>query len=75
MLQRMLLKRMFANQLKSIPEEQQEKLFSALERNPTLFQNIAREIQEKTKNGMEQNSAAMEVMQKYQEELVKAFNG
>jgi hypothetical protein len=55
--------------MKGIPEDQQEKIFAALEKNPKLFETIALEIQNKMKNGMDQNAASMEVMKKYQTQL------
>jgi len=69
MLKNLLLRKMLKSQLKDVPQEQQEKLFSAIEKNPELFQNIATEVQQKIKEGKDQMSATMEVMQKYQIEL------
>ena len=60
---------MLKSKLKDIPEAQQEKIFNAIEKNPQLFQNIAVEIQQKMKEGKDQVTASMEVMQKYQSEL------
>jgi predicted phage-related endonuclease len=70
MLQRFLMKRMLKSQLKGVPEDQQEKLLTMIEKNPELFQKIAKEIQNKMKNeNKEQMAATMEVMKKYQNEL------
>ena len=68
-IQSFLMKKMLKSKLKDIPEAEQEKVIAAIEKNPELFQKIALEIQEKTKGGKDQMSAAMEVMQKYQTEL------
>lgn len=70
MLKRFLMKKMLKSQLKGVPEDQQEKLITMIEKNPDLFKKIADEIQKKMKNeNKEQMAATMEVMKKYQDEL------
>jgi len=64
-----LMKQVLKSKLKDLPKDQQEKILRALEENPELFQKIALEIQEKMKNGKDQMSAVMEVIQDHQEEL------
>ena len=54
-----------------VPEAQIDMLIGMMEKNPELFKTIALEIKEKTKNGMDQMSASMEVMKKYESELKK----
>ena len=54
-----------------IPEAQIDMVIGMMEKNPELFKKIAEEIQVKIKAGADQQSAAMEIMQKYQEELKK----
>lgn len=66
-----LMKKMIKSQMKGVPESEQEKIFNMIEKNPGLFQKIAEETQEKIKTGKDQMAAAMEVMQKYQEDLKK----
>jgi hypothetical protein len=63
------LKKLLQSKMKDVPVDQQEKIFSAIEKNPQLFEKIGLEVQEKVKGGKEQTAATMEVMQKYQEEL------
>jgi len=65
----MLLKKMLKNQLKGVPEEQQNKILEAVEKNPKLFSDIAAEVQEKMKGGMDQQAATMAVMMNHQKEL------
>ncbi len=65
----MLLKKMLKNQLKSVPEDQQNKIIEAVEKNPKLFSDIAAEVQEKVKGGMDQQAATMAVMMSHQKEL------
>jgi len=65
----LLLKKMLKSQLKGVPEDQQEKIITAVEKNPKLFADIAAEVQEKIKGGMDQQSATMQVMMAHQKEL------
>lgn len=73
MLKNFLLRKMLKSQLKDVPQEEQEKLIAMIEKNPELFQKIATEAQAKMKDGKDQMSAMMEVMQSHQEELKKAM--
>ena len=54
-----------------VPEAQIDMFVGMMEKNPELFKNIAAEIQEKVKGGMNQMTAGMEVMKKYESELKK----
>jgi len=63
------MKKMLKSQLKGIPEEQQNKIIEAVEKNPKLFSDIAAEVQEKVKGGMDQQAATMQVMMAHQKEL------
>lgn len=65
----LLLKKMLKNQLKGVPETEQNKIIEAVERNPKLFSDIAAEVQEKMKGGKDQQTATMEVMMNHQKEL------
>lgn len=73
MFQNFLLKTMLKKQLKNVPQEQQDMIFAAIEKNPDFFMKIATEAQEKIKGGMGQQEAMMAVMQKHQEELKKVM--
>jgi hypothetical protein len=64
-----LLKKML--RMQGVPPEQIDMFLKMMEKNPALFETIAKEIKEKVDGGMDQNSAGMQVMQKYQEELKK----
>lgn len=66
-----LMKKMLKAKMKDIPEEQQDKVLEAFSKNPQLFKQIAEEIKEKTKQGKDQMSAAMEVAAKYKDDLSK----
>ena len=65
----LLLKKMLKSQLKGMPEAQQDMIISAVEKNPKLFEDIAKEAQEKIKGGMDQQAATMQVMMSHQKEL------
>ncbi len=65
----LLLKKMLKKQLAGVPEDQQQKIIQAVEKNPKLFSDIASEVQAKMKAGMDQQAATMEVMMSHQAEL------
>ena len=69
MFKRMLMKKMLGKKLQGVSEEDQDKLFDMVEKNPELFQKIATEIKALQKSGKDQMAATVEVMSKYQNEL------
>jgi len=69
MFKNFLLKKMLRTQ--GVPEAQIDMVITMMEKNPELFKTIAEEIQAKIKSGMDQNTASMEVMKKYESELKK----
>jgi hypothetical protein len=69
MFKNMLMRKMLKSKMKDVPEEQQEMLLSAIEKNPEFFQKVGLEIQAKMKEGKDQMAATMEVMQSHQSEL------
>lgn len=69
MFQNFLLKKML--RAKGVPEAQIDMFVTMMEKNPELFQNIAKEVQEKVKGGMSEQDASIEVMKKYETELKK----
>ena len=73
MLKNFLMKKMLKSQLNGIPEAEQEKIIGMIEKNPQLFQIIAKEAQVKIKEGKDQMTAMMEVAQNHKEELKKAM--
>ncbi len=66
-----LMAKMMKSQMKGVPEAEQEKMIKVVTENPELFQKIGLEVQAKMKEGKDQMSATMEVMQQHQEELKK----
>jgi hypothetical protein len=69
MLGNFLLKKMLRT--KGVPEAQIDMFVSMIEKNPELFQKIAKEVEEKVKGGMSQMDAGTQVMKKYEDELKK----
>lgn len=71
MLQSFLIKSMLKKHLNGVPQEQQDKLFALIEKNPNFFMKIATEVQEKVKSGQSQQDAMMAVVESHKEELGK----
>ncbi len=65
-----LMKKMLASKMKGVPQEEQDKIFMMLEKNPELFQKIGLEVQNEMKsNGLDQMTATMKVTKKYEADL------
>lgn len=69
MFKNFLLKKML--RMQGVPEAQVDMFLKMVEKNPKLFEVIAKDIKEKVDKGMDQNTASMEVMKKYEDELKK----
>ncbi|MES2023671.1 MAG: hypothetical protein V4439_03225 [Patescibacteria group bacterium] len=69
MFKNFLLKKML--RMQGVPEAQIDMIIGMMEKNPELFKNIMKEIEEKIKGGMDKMQAAQMVMQKYQADLKK----
>jgi hypothetical protein len=69
MFKNFLLKKMLRTQ--GVPEAQIDMFINMMEKNPKLFEEIAKEIKAKMDSGVDQQSASMEVMKKYENELKK----
>ena len=65
-----MMRKLMERQLKDAPREQREMILTLLEKNPTLFEKIAVEMQAEMKSGKDQTAAAMKVFPKYQKELL-----
>jgi hypothetical protein len=64
-----MTRKLMEHQLKNAPADQKELILTMLEKDPVLFEKIAKEMQEELKKGGNQMSAAMKVLPKYQKEL------
>lgn len=71
MIKQFLMKQAMKSQLKNIPQAEQEMILDMVERNPDFFENLAKELQEGLKEGKDQQTVAMEIMQKHKDELAK----
>lgn len=75
MFKNFLMKQMLKRQLKGVPEAEQERIISVIEKNPEFFKEIAEEVDKRVKGGMSQTEASMLVMRKRQDELRKIMTG
>ena len=68
-------KKLLEKQLKDAPPEQKEMIMTMLEKDPKLFEKIAKEMQaELKKNGNNQMAASMKVLPKYQKEIMASMS-
>jgi hypothetical protein len=73
-LKNMLAHQMLKRQMKDVPKQDQEKMLKAIEENPELFENMAKEIQVEVAGGVDQIQAALKVATKYQDQLKNALD-
>lgn len=73
MIKEFLLKQAIKHGAKDIPKEQQEALMQAVEKNPDLFEKIAKEVDALKKQGKPEFYAAIDVTKKYEKELQALF--
>ncbi len=71
MIKKFLMKQAMKSQLKSVPAEQQDMILDMVEKNPDFFENLAAELQAGLKAGKDQQTVAMEIMQKHKDELAR----
>ena len=65
------MKKLLDKQLKDVPEDQKQMIMEMVEKDPKLFEKIAKELQEEMKtNGNNQMAAATKVLPKYQAEIM-----
>lgn len=69
MFQNFLLRKMLRTQ--GVPDAQIEMFLKMMEKNPELFQNIATEVKALVDSGVDQQTASMQVLKKYEVELKK----
>lgn len=61
--------------MKNVPEDQKQMIMEMVEKDPKLFEKIAKEMQDELKtNGNNQQSAAMKVLPKYQKEIMAVMS-
>ena len=68
------MRKLMERQLKDAPPEQREMITALMEKNPAVFEKIAKEMQAELKqNGNNQMAAAMKVLPKYQKEIMASM--
>ena len=73
MIKEFLIKQAVKRGTKNLPKDQADMLAKAVEKDPKLFEKIAKEIEELKKTGKPEMYAALDVMKKYQKELQALF--
>ncbi len=73
MIKEFLMKQAIKHGTKNLPKDQAAMLQAAVEKDPKLFEKIAKEIEELKKAGKPEMYAALDVMKKYQKELQGLF--
>lgn len=69
------LKKVLESQMKNVPEDQKKMIMEMLEKDPALFEKIAKEMQAELKsNGNNQMAAASKVLPKYQKEIMAVMS-
>ena len=68
------IKKILEKQLKGVPEDQKAMIMTMVEKDPKLFEKIAKELQAEMKtNGNNQMAAASKILPKYQTEIMAAM--
>ena len=60
---------------RNLPKDQQEMIMNIVEKNPGLFEKIAKETKALTDAGKPEMYATFEIMQKYQKDLQEIMKG
>ena len=69
------IKKLLESQLKNVPADQRELIMTLVEKDPNLFEKIAKELQAEMKiNGNNQMQAAMKVLPRYQSQIVSIMS-
>lgn len=69
MIKNFLVRKLIESKMKDVPADQRDMIIGLVEKNPDLFQTIAKEVEHEMKNGKDQMAATMAVMQRHQTEL------
>lgn len=69
MIKEFIMKQMLKRQLGHLPKEQQELFLTLIEKDPKLFEQMAKELDVEMKKGGNQLAAAMRVMPKYKDKI------
>jgi hypothetical protein len=69
MIKEFFIKQMIKRRLGNLPPQMQEKLAKAIEKDPTFFSKLSKEIEQQVKEGKTQTVASISVMKKHQARL------
>lgn len=69
MIKEFFIKQLIKRKLGAMPQEMQDRIAFAIERDPTFFEGVAKEIEAEVKRGKPQTAAAMMVMRKHQQKF------
>lgn len=69
MIKEFFLKQALKLGAKDLPKEQVELFQKMIDKNPALFEKIAKEMKDLEKSGKPEMYAALDIMKKYQKEL------
>ena len=75
MFKKMLMKAAISRQLKGMPQEMRDQILGLVDKNPEFFENMAKEIQTRVKNGEDKMFAMQAVAKEHQAELQKLIRG
>jgi hypothetical protein len=74
-MKQMAMKKLLEKQMKNAPADQKEMIMAMLEKDPALFEKIAKEMQAELKqNGNNQMAAAQKVLPRYQTEIMAVMS-
>ena len=69
------MKKILDSQMKDVPEDKKQMIMEMMEKDPKLFEKIAKEMQAELKsNGNNQMAAATKVLPKYQKEILAVMS-
>jgi hypothetical protein len=69
------MRKVLESQMKDAPADQKQMIMEMLEKDPQLFEKIAKEMQAELKsNGNNQMAAAAKILPKYQQELMAVMS-
>jgi hypothetical protein len=74
-LKNMAMKKLLEKQMKGVPDDQKQMIMEMLEKDPALFEKIAKEMQAELKaNRNNQMAAAQKVLPRYQKEIMAVMS-
>ncbi len=69
MIKEFFIKQLIKRKLKGVPQEMQDRIAGALDKDPKFFEMLSKEIEAEVKQGKNETAAAMGAMRKHQQRL------